>query len=944
MMKKLGLSLLVFVTTFAWAQVTPVQPGGTVMGVPAGSPAAPSALQSLPVAVSANAQVFATNAPYNAVCGDVGSQDVALNAILAAFPSGNVTIHLPDNCIFQTTAPVPITQSGVFFVADTPYSTQIDFEPSAAITSTAITGTTGQLSCNCTGLAAGEYVKVSGNLTGSGAISGYSNPTTYYVGAAANGSSGSFTLESLRTLGITNTTSVTATATSPAVFTGATLINGTLVFLGGTVPNGFSTTIPYCVVNASGNTFELATGACGAAINATTTGTSVTVSLSPAPQPITTTVGSTTGLTFTLAGGSAFVVGPTNNGEIGEVGFVNIGFISHDSTYTKTAIELIDSAENTLDNIYCGTSGVQWTGGSAISPDTVAGSICVRTRGREILTANKLTFRADRPEVISINPDAPNQDEDTNHFHWSGQYLAESNAAGPLVYIDSGVSMSSMLTDGAESFVGGTYGVYFNDTTSTTASVNNRWDNIDWEQAGSTSGYALYLHSNSQIQNTQVNSYICPIAANCTYLHNAFRTDFHTGTFSPSAAQTFVSMDATDFNTSWWNVQNGTNATVTATGQNLVWAYDLYPSTTIPSYAIYSNALEVSAATIGSPLTINLAAGSPPYNNYFPSWTTNGLGISMPAWTGHDTTATGTVAEEAMNALGAPTLTAANATTLTNFDNLYIAAPIASTNVTATNSYALHAAGNVLVDGSLTASGGITGGSLNIGEGGTPFIIMSCTMGNNGAISSCPTLLTTYANAWLYMPVDSISSSIPATAGWYLVQMSSTTAGTVCNNTYSSGDTVAPSCTAFTTTGPGAFAAPTGYETGPSYTLAANTLGINGRLEYEAAFTTQAANADTKDVYGWLGTSGNTCIGVAAILASATMTTLKGVAQNRGSAGSQVCYTVASYTSTEAGQLGPAYISIATGSLQNVGASFKCATTTDACILEQYAFTAYPSN
>ena len=44
-----------------------------------------------------------------------------------------------------------------------------------------------------------------------------------------------------------------------------------------------------------------------------------------------------------------------------------------------------------------------------------------------------------------------------------------------------------------------------------------------------------------------------------------------------------------------------------------------------------------------------------------------------------------------MSALGAPTLTAASATTVTDLETLRLAAPVASTNVTATNLLSLKA-------------------------------------------------------------------------------------------------------------------------------------------------------------------------------------------------------------------------------------------------------------
>jgi hypothetical protein len=65
----------------------------------------------------------------------------------------------------------------------------------------------------------------------------------------------------------------TATSASPAVFSGATLTNGTTVTLAGTaLPGGFTAGTPYFVVNTSGTTFELAATSGGTALNSTSAG------------------------------------------------------------------------------------------------------------------------------------------------------------------------------------------------------------------------------------------------------------------------------------------------------------------------------------------------------------------------------------------------------------------------------------------------------------------------------------------------------------------------------------------------------------------------------------------------------------------------------------------------------------------------------------------------
>lgn len=119
------------------------------------------------------------------------------------------------------------------------------------------------------------------------------------------------------------------------------------------------------------------------------------------------------------------------------------------------------------------------------------------------------------------------------------------------------------------------------------------------------------------------------------------------------------------------------------------------------------------------------------------------------------------------------------------------------------------------------------------------YIPSSGTMGNNGALTLTTALQNIMSDGcWMSLPVGSIAAGIPAAAGMkYWVVMSSTTVGTVYNNTYTPGTTpptppVAP--TAFVTTGPGAFTQVISTDvTAYSVTVPANTMGPNGSIDIE---------------------------------------------------------------------------------------------------------------
>lgn len=133
-------------------------------------------------------------------------------------------------------------------------------------------------------------------------------------------------------------------------------------------------------------------------------------------------------------------------------------------------------------------------------------------------------------------------------------------------------------------------------------------------------------------------------------------------------------------------------------------------------------------------------------------------------------------------------------------------------------------------------------------QSGIPFILASTgSIGNNGALTLGTALVHTYSHGcYMYFPADAIALGVAA--GWYYTVMSSTTAGLIKNNTYVSGQPTIPSSpTAFATTGPGAYAQTTATDIfGPTYTVSAGSLGVNGGLELDAQFAyTNSAGVKT---------------------------------------------------------------------------------------------------
>lgn len=215
-----------------------------------------------------------------------------------------------------------------------------------------------------------------------------------------------------------------------------------------------------------------------------------------------------------------------------------------------------------------------------------------------------------------------------------------------------------------------------------------------------------------------------------------------------------------------------------------------------------------------------------------------------------------------------------------------------------------------------------------IGRSAIPFVgLGSCTMSAAGALSACTALPVAYASAYCYLPANAAATSIAA--GWYYCTFSSTTAGTVYLNTYTSGVPTIPTSLTAVTTG-SSFTGDTGAEIGPTITLPANSMGPNGavRIGSSFSFNTTANNKTIAQLFG-----ANTI--VVEVPASVARGALWSVVTNRGVTGSQLA--------TSNGAAGsvldhPAdlYIANDTTTALTIRFSMTRVTATDNAILESY--------
>lgn len=163
--------------------------------------------------------------------------------------------------------------------------------------------------------------------------------------------------------------------------------------------------------------------------------------------------------------------------------------------------------------------------------------------------------------------------------------------------------------------------------------------------------------------------------------------------------------------------------------------------------------------------------------------------------------------------------------------------------MTTTEGLAAHAAGHAEM-GNIP----VVGGSC-----GLPMILPSSgSIGNNGALSGITALPAAYTSCYMYFPAGAIYSG--SVAGMYYVVMSSTTAGTIYADTYSSGVPAIPETpTPIVATGPGAYTQTTGTNlTLYQQTIAGGVMGVNGALFVYPMFA-HPNNANQKIESVWHG-------------------------------------------------------------------------------------------
>ncbi len=196
---------------------------------------------------------------------------------------------------------------------------------------------------------------------------------------------------------------------------------------------------------------------------------------------------------------------------------------------------------------------------------------------------------------------------------------------------------------------------------------------------------------------------------------------------------------------------------------------------------------------------------------------------------------------------------------------------------------------NVGINGSLWHCDGvklICSNPLTLFQSSIPIVLPpSGIIGNNGALTLGTAILAA-GDYYMHFPANAIAAGVAA--GRYYVSMSSTTLGTIFNNTYTSGQpTVPASPTAFATTGPGAYTQTTASDIAlVSLTIPGNLIGKYGALN-SRHWSQQNNTAGTKTGKVFFGGSATYSAG----LGSGTLSSMSIFCDifNSGDTAKQVC-------------------------------------------------------
>jgi hypothetical protein len=241
----------------------------------------------------------------------------------------------------------------------------------------------------------------------------------------------------------------------------------------------------------------------------------------------------------------------------------DITFYSTDTTYTKTALRLVDISSCVFANVH--TMFPHWFGN---------GSIFLNICGRDSTSFTDMLIFADKPIVINPIP-APHSATGIgcDQMNFANIYLGTSGSANPLITIENATAgrilpITSVSFTGYQAWVGGSYGLYWVDPYTTADSLYLKLENVRHEQGVGSTGYTIYLDSSriGNMQNLVIDQMQTPLEYNGLFLRKVVNGRLQNITFTQGTGKTAIDVDSTCVNLDY-NLDIPSNlATITLNG------------------------------------------------------------------------------------------------------------------------------------------------------------------------------------------------------------------------------------------------------------------------------------------------------------------------------------------------------------------------------------------
>jgi hypothetical protein len=256
------------------------------------------------------------------------------------------------------------------------------------------------------------------------------------------------------------------------------------------------------------------------------------------------------------------------------------GFYSDDSTYSKIAIDLVDTSGYLVEDIIV-SGGVEaipgtvfWSGGTS--------SVGIRTRGRELTKISRVYLAADNPIYIGQNP---NFSIDSDHCHFEDCSLPAVDAA---YIVEDGCNVTNLIIDGYQSWPLGVDGFRWIDTTTVGQSQSIKSCNVRSEQGTTTTGWVMDVQHNTGIQSFLIDNCHVGTERNGYRFRRvqglSVRNNISRGGVGRTALDVDSTVNGIDLQNCLWQV----GGTATMTGQKILWANTVSAAgAPLPPSAVY---------------------------------------------------------------------------------------------------------------------------------------------------------------------------------------------------------------------------------------------------------------------------------------------------------------------------------------------------------------------